>query len=117
MADDTTATSRVVTIDLDDERQVEGLADALRVAGFNANTTSNYTSIGHVWRVENALRALLPKPKPEEPTGFGAVVRDVDEIFCRVVDVHVPWRNAQGDWHPWSHFSDAVEILFPGVAQ
>lgn len=117
MADDTTATSRVVTIDLDDERQVEGLADALRVAGFNANTTSNYTSIGQVCRVEDALRALLPKPKPEEPTGFGAVVRDVDEIFCRVVDVHVPWRSSLGTRHSWNEFSANVEILFPGVAQ
>ena len=72
---------------------------------------SGYASmVGHI---RDAMRTFTP-PKPEEPTGLGAVVED---------DKGVPWvRTPEGAWFgPGKNFVagyyliDAVRVLSEGV--
>ena len=67
------------------------------------------------------IEAQLPKPKPEEPKGLGAVVKDRDGNRWVRVDPN-PGDNLLGAWE--SEFSptnktysaiDAVEVLSEGV--
>lgn len=56
-------------------------------------------------------------PKPDEPTGLGAVVRDRDDVLWVQVDGRdgISWCLAgDGDWSSWRAI-DAVEILSEGV--
>lgn len=57
-------------------------------------------------------------PKPEEPTGWGAVVTDGEETWSRIDDDDSPWRTSNADWRSWDDLPDAgVRVLFEGVAR
>lgn len=61
---------------------------------------------------------VLSEPKPDEPTGRGAVVRDGEGSEWSLAERGEarPWRRlgTPWDWRDWGDI-DAVEILFPGV--
>lgn len=62
---------------------------------------------------------ILSEPKPDEPTGLGALVRDAAGeawVLAEPGDRRQPWRRlgSKGGWRHWDHI-DAVEVLFPGV--
>ena len=76
----------------------------------------------HGWSVlADQIEAQLPKPKPEEPKGLGAVVLDRDGNRWVRVDPN-PGDNVLGAWESefsptnktYSHI-DAVEVLSEGV--
>ena len=105
----------LVVIDPEDREQVERLAER----------------IGHLWRSENyvadvvqaALREFAnpTPPKPEEPTGLGAVVEDSDgDLWTSVTN-----KGASDRWQPNNLRSDserrewddlaAVRVLSEGI--
>lgn len=67
---------------------------------------------------------ILAAPKPDEPTGLYAVVRDPEDedptpwVRDGVAPGRPWWRFAKGQplvCRQWADFSDRVEVLFPGV--
>lgn len=103
---------RLVVIDPEDRQQVERLLNLSHVGALGWVATGP--------EVENLVRALRefanPKPpKPDEPTGLGAVVRDRDDdLWVRADWTTRPWRcvrtGARGSWDD----IDVVEILPSG---
>ncbi|MGZ4519730.1 MAG: hypothetical protein ACXVXW_04845 [Mycobacteriaceae bacterium] len=75
----------------------------------------------------NAILSLLPTPKPDEPTGLGAVVEDADGVLWVRVTAAVgcpndPWKHSQwreGDVQPRMPYAGitAVRVLSEGVTQ
>lgn len=107
----------LVVIDPEDREQVERLADLLIV---ERATTDGVVHSG----VQAALRSLITPPKPEEPTGLGAVVEDVEGSkwirWCSPGAAHSfsqqPWQMADGGGADtyWSDIT-AVRVLSEGV--
>ena len=70
--------------------------------------------------VTKALRSLIEPPKPEEPTGLGAVVEDADGLrwVHRGGDYFTPWvltnRSGIGGSKGWEEIA-AVRVLSEGV--
>lgn len=93
----------LVVIDLEDRERVSRLTRALKGQAFHEE-------------VQAALRSLLAPPKPDEPTGLGAVVEDDrgDRWIRR--DADRPWVSAQGKTFPceWTSLT-AVRVLSEGV--
>jgi hypothetical protein len=56
-------------------------------------------------------------PKPNEPTGLGAVVWDAGTRWTLAVRIpgSFPWVGEHGGVRGWNEFSDAVEVLSEGV--
>jgi hypothetical protein len=110
----------LVVIDPEDREQVEALASALR-SGIEAvlRVSVNDYSLDRIAdKVQAALHSLIEPPKPEEPTGLGAVV----EAACVHNPVPRTWvRDHDGNWQPrtggaddWDSLSD-VRVLNEGV--
>lgn len=105
----------LVVIDPEDREQVERLAER----------------IGHLWKshtyVRDVVQAALREfanptpPKPEEPTGLGAVVETVrGELFVRdkTTTTVAHWKRARGGESGKRHRYDnidAVRVLSEGV--
>lgn len=75
---------------------------------------------GPVGPVVRQIEAQMPKPKPVEPTGLGAVVEDANGlrwVKARDFDHALNWRSCPaGMWRPFAEI-DAVKLLSEGVAQ
>jgi hypothetical protein len=110
----------LVVIDPEDREQVERLVQAWeRQAGESAfSTTGRY--------LQAALREFAnpTPPRPEEPTGLGAVVEDAEgRLWFRMTIENQTWAGEVwqeqygGDEERWSKWSaiDAVRILSEGV--
>jgi hypothetical protein len=129
--DKSPACAHPVVIDPEDAEQVERLAEALDVAfrkvdpeGW-ANANEGTDEEGEAI-VRAALRefARPTPPKPEEPTGLGAVVEDAEgEVWVRLPDppdadwnLDKPWRGGAG-FGTRRHWQivDAVRVLSEGV--
>lgn len=115
----------LVVIDPEDAKQVERLAQLVPDCGDPVNhcDPKQCLSLG-CWtdRVQQALREFAnPKsPKPDEPTGLGAVVRDAaGEVWVRADGGnHLPWTAGTTDGASrWSGYErlDVVEVLSEGV--
>lgn len=91
----------LVVIDPEDREQVERLAEAIlyaaTVAGLDHVSyrgTSGDERLGVLVEAVRSLVANPPPPKPDEPTGIGAVVEDEDGVL---------WMNYPGMFAlPWS---------------
>ena len=103
----------LVVIDPGDREQVERLADAFTaIEDPPVNTAGQH----RVASMQAALRSLIAPPRPEEPTGLGAVVVD-DEGHTHVLSrspAQHPWVGADGKWREWRDI-DAVRVLSEGV--
>ncbi len=101
----------LVVIDPEDREQVERLAAAI-------NHRHVYEPFPE--RVQAALRSLITPPKPEEPTGLGAVVEDAEgELWVRVRPHQGAFRQASGEHVGRYCIYDriaAVRVLSEGVA-
>lgn len=111
-----------VTIDYEDREQVERLMRVVRDRTFESGDT--YPGMT---RFADAMQAALrefadPKPpKPEEPTGLGAVVEDAESKFWirtsapgdDADDLNKPWyrRGVRRNWQ----IVDAVKVLSDGI--
>jgi hypothetical protein len=71
-------------------------------------------------RLQAALREFAEPtpPRPEEPTGLGAVVETAGGRFVRSdVETSNPWRGPNGVPHEWDDITDsAVRVLSEGVS-
>lgn len=108
----------VVVIDPEDREQVERLADAIltEAAGYSIDRAIIVCAFEKF--------ASPTPPKPEEPTGLGAVVRDTEGFYYsrgytkgesthqwHVVDPAIRKRMS---WWKWEDM-DVTEVLSPGV--
>lgn len=109
----------LVAIDPEDREQAEQLVEQyyrLRGLGEPAVCESNYVNM------QAALRSLIEPPKPEEPTGVGAVVADDrDRMWVRTGSWAYPWMPVANDPagrapKAWDDLN-AVRILSKGVPQ
>lgn len=93
----------LVVIDPEDFAQVEALA-------------GGEGKVNTYW-LQDRLRSLVA-PKPDEPTGLGAVVQDAGDEYvhfgngCWIKAV----PNAQMYQRTWSHMTAAVKVLSEGVS-
>jgi hypothetical protein len=93
----------LVVIDPEDREQVE------RLGGGTGHVNVNW--------LQDRLRAFAD-PKPEEPTGLGAVVEcDDGATFVRVgLTIANPWvRAGFGTYHRWSEIDATACVLSEGV--
>ena len=101
---------RLVVIDPDSREDVERLRDILLDSGWSPERDAD--------ALDDILREFAnPKPpKPEEPTGLGAVVEDAEGSKWVRIESRTGWwwRNPVGQTHRWSDI-DAVRILSEGV--
>lgn len=103
----------LVVIDPEDREQVASLVELLIDNGWRCTTAHG---------LRDALREFAdPKPpKPEEPTGLGAVVREADALRWYRMPASVggwkPWACEDGRTgdRAWSDI-DVVEVLSEGV--
>lgn len=101
---------RLLVIDPEDREQIERLESAMADA-------LGWTLLHNGPRVDGlqaALRSLLAPPKPDEPTGLGAVVEDTaGERWVRFCD---SWRLDQSPAGYRSYSAiDVVRVLSVGV--
>lgn len=96
---------RLVVIDPENDEQVGAFRSHLRRLGILPGDT-----------VEDWQAALheFANPKPDEPTGLGAVVRDRDGITWVNAGGPYPWRTVSHKDHNYADI-DAVEVLSEGV--
>lgn len=101
----------VVVIDPEDREQVERLTKAYCDARDGDNDLYRVSAI-----LQAALRSLIAPPKPEEPTGLGAVVEDAEgNLWVQVYEKGLWQRSDDRDvWTVWEKFS-AVRVLSEGV--
>jgi hypothetical protein len=108
----------LVVIDPEDREQVERLLRGYCGWKSDPDEIKNYPH--YVDEMRAALREFAnPKPpKPEEPTGLGAVVEDAEGdlwVRCDAED-HGSWRRANDDalWRDYLSI-DAVRVLSEGI--
>lgn len=107
----------LVVIDPEDRAQVERL-DALIDDGLCGKDTPKWSGPADV--LQAALREFAnpTPPKPDEPTGLGAVVEDAaGKRWVRSADMDCsnPWNEASGyDSEEWSQIA-VVRVLSEGV--
>jgi hypothetical protein len=118
----------VAVIDPEDAEQVERLARAyfaefwsrpLADDGVTTKGGDHFPEAIHIDSLSAALRefARPTPPRPEEPTGLGAVVKDADGYLwtCAVNENRRRWWNPlQGGWCDYADLA-AVEVLSWGV--
>jgi hypothetical protein len=103
----------LVVIDPENREAVERFAAAYRDVSGEADLTDEPWSIPGL-RMQAALRSLIAPPKPEEPTGLGAVVEDArGQVWVRT-NLLVPWVSSGETRVSWDALS-AVKVLSPGV--
>lgn len=103
--------AHLVTINPEDREQVAALVkSAWPVAYHQSEMTDS---------LQSALREFAnpTPPKPNEPTGLGAVVWDAGTRWTLAVRIpgSFPWVGEHGGVRGWNEFSDAVEVLSEGV--
>lgn len=107
----------LIVIDPDDEDRVDVLIDIL----WGDRDPSNRPA---TWRIQERLREFAePKPpKPDEPTGLGAVVKDeAGGVWVKWSTLHRANRNWKlhnaggGDYRTWDDLPRAVKVLSEGV--
>jgi hypothetical protein len=87
MAEVITSARPALVIDPESEADVQRLCDAYKSVDH---------SVGTMW-MQAALRSLIEPPKPEEPTGLGAVVEDAEgNQFVRIARGRWGWVEANG---------------------
>ena len=101
----------VVVIDPEDGERVEAIVASARTFDRSAGCRA----------VRNLLRSWtkpVAPPKPDEPTGFGAGVRDREGTvwLCVLPNSDQPWCDRDGRWRAWDEI-DVPEggVLFEGV--
>jgi hypothetical protein len=106
----------VVVIDPEDREQVERLILACPTEWMfqqDEQTVAECTGL-----MAAALRSLLTPPRPDEPTGLGAVVEDDKGMTWvrnpETADDSVPWINREGKFGSWPKIT-AVRVLSEGV--
>lgn len=102
----------LVVIDPEDREQVERLTGILIDAMHGWPEPKGLSPS----LVADALRSLIAPPKPEEPTGLGAVVEDAEgNLWVQVYEKGLWQRSDDRDvWTVWEKFS-AVRVLSEGV--
>jgi len=109
----------LVVIDPEDREQVERLLTSLQGMSFSAHACGAFTCL------QGALRSLLAPPRPEEPTGLGAVVRyDGSEWVGLGVGyrgtrwLEIPQDDmAEPRRYNWQDFPSGVEVLRDGWSE
>jgi hypothetical protein len=108
----------LVVIDVEDRKAVAALAEALVEAMCSQDPDWDRARAYEIRsHLRTALNATLTPPKPDEPTGLGAVVEDADGVrWVRNPDRDVlcKWRNSDRVWRQWSDLA-AVRVLSDGV--
>jgi len=111
----------LVVIDPDDREQVRRLADAFCTARWSHLPGSDECDPLTFSSMQAALRELAnpTPPKPDEPTGLGAVVdaaaySDVVRVFVRGPGDRTPWIDASGNGHTWAEL-DVDRVLSEGL--
>lgn len=113
---DRTNTSRVVSIDLDDDATIGNLVRAWVVAkdrrfGHDAVLAEHEFAA----TLASTLETLLPDSKPAEPTGLGAVVIDaMGRTWVRRHPAGEAWVNGYQRWAEYADL-DVVKVLHRGV--
>jgi hypothetical protein len=109
----------LVVIDPEDAEQVNRLADAFCFARWSHIDGSEECDPLTRSSMRAALREFAnpTPPKPDEPSGLGAVVEDADgHQWARAMDDAAPWcrRDGGARWAGWKYV-DAVRVLSEGV--
>jgi len=103
----------LVVIDPDDFKQVERLLTSLQGMSFASHACGAFSCL------QAALREFAnpTPPKPDEPTGLGAVVENSDGGKWVRTDAAVdrPWWRYPGITSGWAQV-DAVRVLSEGVS-
>ena len=60
------------------------------------------TKFGTAENVATQIEAQLPKPKPEEPTGFGAVIRDTNGVLWTGTGSRRLWHDRRSNYRYWN---------------
>ena len=106
----------LVVIDPEDREQVERLArgwHAEREHAIRWEKLSQHDRDESIRTQQAALRSLITPPRPEEPTGLGAVVEDEDGVtWVRSGDGY--WHDSDGGTARWDAVK-AVKVLSEGV--
>lgn len=73
--------------------------------------------LGSARMVADAVDAALPKPRPDEPMGLGAVVRDGEgRVWVRIGNTIYPWRCEGGsNFAVYADIPNPIEVLSEGV--
>lgn len=108
----------IVVIDPEDHQQVERLVKALSTGQpLIGLDPTNREMVDQAWvtHTQTALREFAnpTPPKPEEPTGLGAVVEDVEGDLLTHIGNH-DWVTPGGDSFIWSELK-VVRVLSEGV--
>jgi len=108
----------LVVIDPEDREQVERLNRAQDDEYARQGIDVDHECID-VEVMQAALRSLATPPKPDEPTGLGAVVEDAEgDRWVRAESgTRFPWSRANPDGAEWCVWADiaAVRVLSDGV--
>ena len=109
----------LVVIDPDDREQRRRLAEC--IASAESYRMRDYHEPDYEV-LADALREFAnpTPPKPDEPTGLGAVVEDPDgKRWVRALETttvrHWQPTNRKGDARTWEDFTSAVRVLSEGV--
>ena len=100
--------ARLVVIDPEDREQAERLRQTMSLLGYERGDCAE--------DLQAVIRAMIAPPKPDEPTGLGAVVEDaVGEWWVQFTSKTGKWwRNHQGVNRRWSDLN-AAKVLSEGV--
>lgn len=102
----------LVVIDPEDREQVERLVRACPDDWCFEQDEA--TVIDCTESMQDALRSLKEPPKPEEPTGLGAVVEDAaGQRWTRVDGYYCHWSDGR-EFKSWGNVN-AVRVLSEGV--
>ncbi len=109
----------VVVISPEDREQVERLIERMAQARVWAVMPSDVDSMSdyRADQMQAALRSLIAPPKPDEPTGLGAVVEDASGrpwVFAGDVDSSGTWWYNAAEPERWNEIN-AVRVLSEGV--
>jgi hypothetical protein len=101
----------LVVIDPEDAEQIKRLIACVE-------TVCGRTATGRAYSDMQAALREFADPKPEEPTGLGAVVEDANADLwvhsCQGGRAQWMRRNNPSAWREWSEI-DAVRVLSEGV--
>lgn len=107
-----------LTYTVEEARRVAHLIDKV-----DRSTQLSYDDHDRLLCIASAIRLQLPQPKPAEPTGLGAVVKDREGYEWVKIDRHPAcndWRKVNPGEPDFgrARYSDidAVEVLSEGVS-
>ena len=114
----------LVVIDPEDREQVERLIERMAQARVWAVVPTDIDSMAdyRANQMQTALRSLVTPPKPDEPTGLGAVVEDVSGRRWTRYDTRDPqpwWWNGAPEVAVCRYAYadiDAIRVLSEGVS-